>query len=98
MLVRSQHGGNSAGDLRDLNGVGKPVAKMIGIAPGKNLRLIFQPAKRPGVDYAVAVTLKIVAIGVLRLRIPAPKTLLRTTRVGGPHGASLNELSNWVIL
>ena len=53
-----------ARDLRNFNGVREPVAKMVGVAAGENLGLGFQPAKRPRMDYPVAVALKIVAIGM----------------------------------
>jgi hypothetical protein len=45
----------------------KPVAEMVGVASGENLGLGFQTAKGPRVNDSVAISLKIVAIGMRRL-------------------------------
>src|SRR5450755_1312998 len=64
--------GNSAGDLNHFNCMGEPVAEMVGITAGEDLGLCFQPPKCPGVNYAIAITLKIVAIGMRRLWMTSP--------------------------
>ena len=66
--IQAQRLRHRAADLRDFQGVGQSIAKVIGIAPGKNLGLVFQAAKGAGMDDAVAVALIIVSIGVRRLR------------------------------
>ncbi len=81
--------GDGARDLRDFDGVGQPVAEMVGVAAGENLGLGFQPAKGARVDDAVAVALKIVAIGMLGLGIAPSAGLLHVNRVVGEHVASL---------
>src|SRR5579864_4889728 len=60
--VQAESAGNGARNLRDLNGVGQPVAEMIGIAAGENLGFSLEPAKSAGVDNTVAVPLKVVAV------------------------------------
>src|SRR5262249_4304207 len=56
--VQLERSCNGPRDLRDLDGVSEPVAKMIRVAAGKNLRLVFQAAKGAGMNNAVAVPLK----------------------------------------
>src|SRR5258708_24590855 len=60
--------------LRNLDGVGQAVAKMVGNARWKNLRLIFQSAEGVGVNDAIAIALKFVAVRMRQLRIPAAET------------------------
>ena len=60
--------GDGAGDLRDFDGMGEPVAEVIGVAAGEDLGLGFQAAKSAGMDHAVAVALKVVAVGMLAAR------------------------------
>src|ERR1700759_5176980 len=55
---------------------------MIGIASGENLGLGFEPAKSARVNYAITVTLKIVAIGMLRLGKTPAARVLHMDRVG----------------
>src|SRR5436853_174687 len=74
--IQSKLRGNGARNLRHFNGVSETVAEMVGVAAGKYLGLRFQAAKRPGVNYPVAVALKIVAIAVRRLRV-APSSRMR---------------------
>ena len=71
VLIEPQHGGHGARDLRNLNGVRETVAEMIGKAGGEDLGLVFQPAKSPRMDDAVAVALEGIAVGVRQLGIAA---------------------------
>ena len=87
--VQAELGRDGAGDLRHFEGVGQAVAKVIGEAAGKDLGLGFQPAKGAGVDDAVAVALKVVAIGMLGLGNAASAGLLHPHGVVGQHGESL---------
>jgi hypothetical protein len=54
--------------------MGQTVAKMIRIAAGKNLRLVFQSPERPGMDHAITIALEVRAIGVSGLRISTSPT------------------------
>ncbi len=58
ILVQLQRAGQSAGDLRHLNGVGKPRAVMVSVGADEDLRLVLQAAKGCRVDDAVPVTLE----------------------------------------
>ena len=84
---------DGAGDLRDLNGVGQAIAEVVGVAAGEDLGLGFEAAKSAGMDDAVAVALKVVAVGMLRLGITASAGLFHVHRVVGQHGESLAEAS-----
>ena len=72
ILVQLQHRGQRARDLRDLDGVRQPIAKVVGDAGWKDLRLVFQAAKSAGVDHAIAIALELVAVRMRRFRIPPP--------------------------
>src|SRR5258708_23825604 len=80
--VQSQLRSDGARDLRDFQSMSQPVAEMIGVAAGKNLRLGFQPAKRPRMNHSVAVALKVVAVGMWRLRMTPPAGVLHADSVG----------------
>ena len=81
-LIQPQRGGDGAGDLRNLDGMGQAVAEMVGEAGGEHLRLVLQPAECAGVHDAVAVALEFVAIGMGGLGItPAPRPLHRKPQV-----------------
>src|SRR5579859_1951220 len=69
ILVESKHGSDSAGDLRDLDGVGQAVAEMVGESGREHLGFGFKTAEGARVDDAVAVALERVAVRVLRFRI-----------------------------
>ena len=67
--VQSQSIRYGAGDLRDFDGMGQAIAKMIGEPHGKNLGFGFQAAESAGVHDAIAVADIIVAIRMCRLRV-----------------------------
>ena len=83
VFVQSEGTGNGPRNLRNLNRVGEPIAKMIGEGGSKDLGFIFQAAECPGMNHAVTVPLKQAAIRMHWLRI-APTTRLfhRKTEVG----------------
>ena len=54
--VQAERGGDRAGDLRHLQGVGQARAEMIAFMGDENLRFLLQPAERRGVDNPIAVT------------------------------------------
>ena len=57
VVVEFERGGDVAGDGGDFDGVGQPGAQVVAGAVEKDLGLVFQTAKRAGVDHAVAVAL-----------------------------------------
>ena len=68
VLIESEGGGDGAGDLGDLDGVGETIAEMIGKAGGEDLGLGFQAAEGARVDDAVAIALEGVAVRMLGFR------------------------------
>ena len=85
VLVQIQRPGHRARDLRDFNGVRQPVAEVIGYSGRENLCLVLQPAKRPRVDYAIAVTLEFAAIGMRKFGVdPSKAPLNRKTQARQP--------------
>jgi hypothetical protein len=65
------------------------IAEVIGVAARENLGLGFEAAEGAGVDDAVTVALKVVAVGVLRLGVTASAGVFRVHRVVSEHGKSL---------
>jgi hypothetical protein len=94
--VEAERSGDGAGDLRDFDGVSEAVAEVVGVAAGEDLGFRFKTTERSGVDNAITVALKIVAVGMLRLGITASAGLLHPHGVVGEHEESLTEaaLSN----
>src|SRR5271166_6300996 len=80
---------DGARDLRDLDGVRQARAEVVRVAAGEDLGLVLQAAERARVNYAVAVTLEGIAVGMRRLRIAAPAGILRAHRVAGEHKRSV---------
>ena len=87
--INRERARDRASDLRDFDGMGEPVPKVVGIAASENLCLVFQPAKGARVDYPIAVALKIVTIGMRLFRKTAPAGMLHLHRIAGQHGNSL---------
>jgi hypothetical protein len=87
--IHVQGRGQRACNLRNLEGVRQAVAKMIGVPPREDLRLCFQTAESAGMDNAVAIALKIIAVGMLRLGITPTPRLFNTNRVISEHERSL---------
>ena len=80
---------DGARDLCHFDGVGEPVAEVVGVAAGENLGFVFEAAKGAGVDDAVAVALEVVAVGMRRFREAASAGLFHLHRVAGQHWDSL---------
>src|SRR5438128_10197598 len=74
-LIQAENRCHRPGDLRYLDRVSKPIAKVIGEAERENLCLGFQPPKGASVNDAVPVALERIAIGVIELRVSAPPAL-----------------------
>ena len=81
--------GDGAGNLRNLNGVREPVAKVIGITASKDLRLGFKAAKSARVDDAVTIPLKIIAVRMRGLGVTASMAAFHVDGEVGEHEASL---------
>jgi len=69
VCVQPQRFSDGASDLRNFKGVCQPIAEMVGIARGENLCLRFQAAKGAGMNDAVAVARKFLAIGMRCFRV-----------------------------
>src|ERR1017187_3380664 len=76
--IQVERGGNGARDLRHLHGVGQTSTEVVGVAAGEDLRLVFQPAEGAGMDHAIAVPLKGIAIRMRRLGVAAAPGILRS--------------------
>jgi hypothetical protein len=72
--------------------VREPVAEVVRVAAGEDLRLIAEPAEGARVDHAVAVALEIVAEWMRRLGMAAPARILDAHRELSQHGASVTKL------
>src|SRR5580698_7946851 len=83
--VEAELGGNGAGDLRHFERVRQSIAKVVRIAASEDLGLSLEAAKGAGMNDAVAVALKVVAVGMLRLGETASAGLGRMHRVVGEH-------------
>ena len=77
--------------MRYFERVRQPVAEVVGIATGEDLGLGFETAEGAGVNDAVAVTLEVVAVGMLRLGEAASAGVFDVHRVRCQHGWSLAE-------
>ncbi len=73
--------GDGARNLRNFKRMSQPVAEMIGVPPGENLRLGLKPAKSARMNHAVAVTLKVVAVRMRGFGITPPARVLRMDRI-----------------
>ncbi len=80
---------DGARDLRDLDGVSQTIAKVVRIAAGENLRLVFKPTECACVNDAIAVALKVIAIRVRRFRETSSARLLHVHRISSEHRASV---------
>src|SRR5689334_3099898 len=69
VLTQAEHRRDGPSDLRNLDGVRKAVAEMVGESGGENLGFILKAAECPRVNYPVAVPSKLVAVGMNLFRI-----------------------------
>src|ERR1700720_4499753 len=81
--------GDGARDLRDLDGVSQPVAEVVRVTAGEYLSFCFQAAKGAGMDNAIPIALKVVAVGMGRLGMAASAGVFHPHRVVGQHEESL---------
>ena len=82
--------------MRNFKGVGQSIAEMVGVARGENLCFRFQAAKGAGMNDAVAVALKRIAVGVVRLRIPAAPALADSKPKRSQHPITAAAIANAV--
>jgi hypothetical protein len=76
LLIEIERDGHGAGNLSDLDGVGKPVMEIVRETRRKNLCFILKPAKSPRMNNAVPIALELATVRVGQLRIsPASAAL-----------------------
>ena len=81
--IQSELGCDRPRDLRDFKGVRQAISKVVGVSASENLGLGFEAAESSRVNYAVTVSLKIIAIRMRRLRVAAATGVLH--RVGSKN-------------
>ncbi len=87
IFIHAQNARHRARDLRDLNGMRQPVAKVIRNAGRENLRFVFEAPERPRVNHAVAVALKRIAIRMRQFGIASSaRTFQRKPQMGQRAG------------
>jgi hypothetical protein len=86
IAVESELRGDCPRDLCNFDRVRQAVAKVVGVAAREDLSLCFQTAKCAGVDYAVAIALKVVAVEMRRLGMAASAGMFNVDGVGGELG------------
>jgi len=69
--VEAERRGNRASDLRNLESMSEPIAEVIGITDGEDLRLGLKAAEGARMNDAVAVPRVFTAVGMRWLRIAA---------------------------
>ncbi|CAM2149469.1 hypothetical protein PT2222_210122 [Paraburkholderia tropica] len=83
ILVHAQLPRDRTRDLRDFEAVRQPRAEQIAFVIHEDLGLVFEPAKRRGMDDAVAVALEFAARGGRRFGVTAAARLRGVCRVRG---------------
>jgi hypothetical protein len=91
VAIKSELGPDGARNLRDLDGVRQPIAKVVGVAAGKDLRLGFQSPKGARMDNAVAIPLKVVTVRMGRLGVAASAGIFYVDGVGGESGVGRQQ-------
>ena len=86
VLVEHQHPGTGTGELGHFDGVGKPIAEVVGEPGCEYLGLGLQPAEGARVDHAVAVALKRITVRMGRLGVQPPPATLHRKPKAGQHG------------
>ena len=81
IFVQPQSAGDIPRDGGDLHGVGEPGAQMIAGAIEENLGFVLQAAESAGMNYAIAVALKLSAPERLRLAEGSPSRISTTLSV-----------------
>src|SRR5271165_1393141 len=89
--VESKLRGNRARDLRDFNRMGEAVAEVVGVAARENLSFRFQPAEGAGMNDAVPVALKVIAVGMSGLGMAASAGVFDADGEVGEHGVSSRQ-------
>src|SRR5437660_9195086 len=69
----------------------QPVAEVVGVPSRENLGLCLEAAESSRVNDPIAVALKVVAVGMLRLGVTAPAGLFHAHRIISEHGESLKS-------
>jgi len=64
VLIETESAGDGASDLGNFESVGKAAAEMVGEPDGEYLGFFLEAAEGPGMNNAVAVASKLVAVGM----------------------------------
>ena len=91
--VKAQHLRHRTADLRHFQRVRQAIAEMVGIAPGEDLRFVFQAPESSRVNDAVAVAFVIVAIRMRWFEIAPPLRRFHSHGVGSELAGMLAEHS-----
>jgi hypothetical protein len=88
IFVESQNASYSAGHLGNFDRVSEAIAKVVGKTRGEDLRLVFETTEGAGVDDAVAIALKRVAVFVFRFGIATAAGLVARKAQMAEHSLS----------
>ena len=86
ILVDPKRPCQGPGNLRDLERMGEPGAKVVAFVKHEHLRLVREPTKRRGMDDAVAIPAEYIARGTCRLGMQPTAAPVRIGRIRGPWG------------
>src|SRR6266487_1578423 len=97
--VQSKLGCHRPRDLGNFQGLGQPVAEMVGVAAGENLCFGLKAAKSSRMNDAVTVALEVVPVRMLCFRMAAATRLFNMHGVVSQHGRKFSTegpaLSIW---
>ena len=91
VYIKAEGSRDGARNLGDFERMRQAIAEVIGVASREHLRLSFQAAESSSVNNAIAVTLKVVAVGMVSFRKAASPRLSDVHRVGGEHEKRIEE-------
>src|SRR5215468_6047267 len=94
ILVETERSTDRPRNLRYLETMGQPGPVMIALVIDEYLRLMGQPAKRSGVNDAIAVALKHRPHRMFRFRMEASACLLRLRRIGRERSDHRSNLAS----
>ena len=92
--VEAERSRDGARNLRNLHGVGEPVAEVVAVTAGEDLSLGLETAEGTGMNDPIAVALKVVAVGMVGLNEPAAAGMLDVHRVTRQHGWSVSKAAS----
>ena len=84
ILVESERPCQGPGNLRDLERMRQPGAKVVAFVKHEHLRLVGEPTKRRGMDDPIAIPAEYIARGTCRLGTQPTAAPVRIGRIRGP--------------